>query len=54
MLQQHFSQRYPSVKNAKIVSAPGTGQTKGYGFVRFGDVEERDRAVKEMDGTRVG
>lgn len=27
-----------------------TGRTKGYGFVRFGDESEQQRAMSEMNG----
>jgi RNA recognition motif-containing protein len=42
--------RYPSVKNAKVVIDSNTGRSKGYGFVRFSDENERSRAITEMHG----
>mmetsp|Transcript_20773 Transcript_20773/g.40365 ORF Transcript_20773/g.40365 Transcript_20773/m.40365 type:complete len:355 (+) Transcript_20773:333-1397(+) len=42
---------YPSVRNAKVVVDTTTGMSKGYGFVKFGDEEEKDRAMREMNGT---
>ncbi|CAN0878963.1 Polyadenylate-binding protein RBP47 [Linum grandiflorum] len=50
MLQETFSAKYPSVKGAKVVIDSNTGRTKGYGFVRFGDENERSRAMAEMNG----
>uniref|UniRef100_A0A1D1Z3B4 Polyadenylate-binding protein RBP45 n=1 Tax=Anthurium amnicola TaxID=1678845 RepID=A0A1D1Z3B4_9ARAE len=50
MLQETFRSRYPSVKGAKVVTDRLTGRSKGYGFVRFGDVSEQNRALTEMNG----
>jgi len=50
MLQETFRTRYPSVKGAKVVTDANTGRSKGYGFVRFGDENERNRAMSEMNG----
>lgn len=50
MLQETFAGKYPSVKGAKVVTDPNTGRPKGYGFVRFGDENERSRAMTEMNG----
>ncbi|KAB1207117.1 Polyadenylate-binding protein RBP47 [Morella rubra] len=51
MLQETFASRFPSVKGAKVVIDSNTGRSKGYGFVRFGDENERSRAITEMNGT---
>lgn len=50
LLQETFASRYPSVKGAKVVIDANTGRSKGYGFVRFGDDNERLRAMTEMNG----
>lgn len=50
MLQETFGSRYSSVKGAKVVIDANTGRSKGYGFVRFGDDEEKTRAMTEMNG----
>ncbi|KAM3695120.1 hypothetical protein ACJW31_07G107100 [Castanea mollissima] len=50
ILQETFATRYPSVKGAKVVFDSNTGRSKGYGFVRFGDENERSRAITEMNG----
>ena len=34
---------FTSVKNAKVVTDPVTGISKGYGFVRFVDENEKNR-----------
>lgn len=49
-LQETFQSRFPSVKGAKVVMDSNTGRSKGYGFVRFGDENERARAMTEMNG----
>ncbi|MED6192780.1 Polyadenylate-binding protein rbp47, variant 2 [Stylosanthes scabra] len=50
LLHETFSSRYPSVKAAKVVFDANTGRSKGYGFVRFGDDNERSQAMTEMNG----
>ncbi|XVE87801.1 hypothetical protein DITRI_Ditri19aG0017400 [Diplodiscus trichospermus] len=50
MLQETFRPRFPSVKGAKVVIDRLTGRPKGYGFVRFGDETEHNRAMTEMNG----
>lgn len=50
MLQETFASRYSSVKGAKVVQDANTGRSKGYGFVRFGDENERTKAIVEMNG----
>lgn len=50
MLYETFAGRYSSVKGAKVVVDTNTGCSKGYGFVRFGDENERTRAMNEMNG----
>ncbi|XP_038716216.1 polyadenylate-binding protein RBP47C-like isoform X2 [Tripterygium wilfordii] len=50
LLHETFASKYPSVKAAKVVIDSNTGRTKGYGFVRFGDDNERTQAMAEMNG----
>ncbi|XWS54824.1 hypothetical protein CRYUN_Cryun10bG0122500 [Craigia yunnanensis] len=50
ILNETFSSRYQSVKGAKVVIDSNTGRSKGYGFVRFSDENERSRAMTEMNG----
>ncbi|GER42198.1 polyadenylate-binding protein RBP47 [Striga asiatica] len=50
LLLETFSSKYPSVKGAKVVIDATSGRSKGYGFVRFGDENERSRAISEMNG----
>ncbi|XP_006660711.2 polyadenylate-binding protein RBP47-like [Oryza brachyantha] len=49
-LLETFSKRYSSVKGAKVVIDANTGRSKGYGFVRFGDDNEKTHAMTEMNG----
>ncbi|KAL7606162.1 hypothetical protein Lser_V15G18910 [Lactuca serriola] len=51
LLHETFANKYPSVKAAKVVIDINTGRSKGYGFVRFGDDNERTQAMTEMNGT---
>ncbi|KAI3881689.1 hypothetical protein MKX03_016709, partial [Papaver bracteatum] len=50
LLQGIYASKYPSVRGAKVVIDANTGRSKGYGFVRFGDDNERTLAIKEMNG----
>lgn len=50
LLQETFSIKYSSVKGAKVVIDANTGRSKGYGFVRFGDDNEKALAMTEMNG----
>ncbi|CAI9778256.1 unnamed protein product [Fraxinus pennsylvanica] len=50
LLQETFRTHYSSVRGAKVVTDPNTGRSKGYGFVKFADENERNRAMTEMNG----
>ncbi|KAF8034170.1 hypothetical protein BT93_C0447 [Corymbia citriodora subsp. variegata] len=50
LLQETFAAKYTSVKGAKVVIDSNTGRSKGYGFVRFSDENEKSRAMTEMNG----
>jgi RNA recognition motif-containing protein len=54
MLVSLFQVRYQSCKSAKIMADPMSGQSRGYGFVRFSEEAERDRALSEMQGVYCG
>lgn len=48
-LMSIFRPRFPSTRHAKVV-CNDYGQSRGFGFVRFADSGEADRAVQEMSG----
>ncbi|KAF2317745.1 hypothetical protein GH714_039738 [Hevea brasiliensis] len=50
LLQETFQANYPSVRGAKVVTDPSAGRSKGYGFVKLGDENERNCAMTEMNG----
>ncbi|KAL2520966.1 Polyadenylate-binding protein RBP47C [Forsythia ovata] len=50
LLHETFACKYPSVKACKVVIDANTGRSKGYGFVRFGDENERSEAMTDMNG----
>ncbi|GAB2259719.1 hypothetical protein Droror1_Dr00010574 [Drosera rotundifolia] len=52
-LLETFKAGYPSVKGAKVVMDRLTGRSKGYGFVRFSDENEQQRAMNEMNGVTI-
>lgn len=49
-----FQARYTSCKSAKIMTDANTGQSRGYGFVRFGDENDQQRALGDMQGVYCG
>jgi RNA recognition motif-containing protein len=49
-----FQSRFPSCKSAKIMSDPLSGMSRGYGFVRFSDEGDQQRALNEMQGVYCG
>lgn len=54
MLQQAFAEKFPSVRSAKVVTDPSTGYSRRYGFVRFTDEADMNRALAEMQGQYCG
>jgi RNA recognition motif-containing protein len=49
-----FQNKFKSCKSAKIMTDPLTGMSRGYGFVRFADESEQQRALTEMQGVYCG
>ena len=49
-LLSFFQQHYRSVRSARVVLDNTTMQSRGYGFVRFMDEIEFQRAISEMNG----
>ncbi|OAX80778.1 hypothetical protein ACJ72_04886 [Emergomyces africanus] len=49
-----FQSRFPSCKSAKIMTDPISGMSRGYGFVRFSDETDQQRALTEMQGVYCG
>ncbi|KAF9432000.1 hypothetical protein BGZ76_011420 [Entomortierella beljakovae] len=54
ILMATFQERYLSCRSAKIMTDPTTGASRGYGFVRFADENEQQRALHEMQGVFCG
>ncbi|KAL6630845.1 RNA-binding domain-containing protein [Neocallimastix sp. 'constans'] len=54
LLTATFQARYVSCKTGKVILNPVTGLSKGYGFVRFTDESEQQRAMTEMQGQYCG
>jgi hypothetical protein len=48
-LMSAFRPRFPSTRHAKVV-CNDFGQSRGFGFVRFANAMEAERAVQEMNG----
>ncbi|KAJ2816065.1 hypothetical protein IWW50_006628, partial [Coemansia erecta] len=53
-LAHEFRCRYASARAAKVVTDPITTLPRGYGFVRFGDENDWQRALVEMQGHVIG
>jgi len=49
-----FQARFPSCKSAKIMTDAMSGQSRGYGFVRFAEESDQQRALVEMQGVYCG
>lgn len=49
-----FQSRYPTCRAAKIVTDSLTLLSKGFGFLRFSDEIDQQRAIREMNGLRIG
>lgn len=54
LLHSIFAQHYSSCRTAKVVTDSVTGLSRGYGFVRFIDEVEQQRAMIEMQGQYCG
>ena len=52
-LTSFFKEKYNSVISSKIVVDPSTKISKGYGFVKFSDQKESQKALQEMNGASV-
>ena len=50
VLTNFFKEKYQSVINSKIIVDPSTKISKGYGFVKFSDKAESEKAILEMNG----
>ena len=50
ILNNFFKEKYTSVINSKIIVDPSTKISKGYGFVKFSDKIESEKAITKMNG----
>jgi RNA recognition motif-containing protein len=54
VLMSLFKSKFTSTKSAKIMSDPISGLSRGYGFVRFADESDQQKALTEMQGVYCG
>ncbi|KAF2483501.1 hypothetical protein BDY17DRAFT_310491 [Neohortaea acidophila] len=54
VLMSLFQSKFGSTKSAKIMSDPISGLSRGYGFVRFADEADQQKALTEMQGVYCG
>lgn len=52
MLYKYFGS-FKSLSSVKICCAPGTALSLGYGYLNFGSKEEANRAIKELNCTKL-
>ena len=50
ILTNFFKEKYKSVINSKIIVDPSTKISKGYGFVKFSDKTQSEKAIADMNG----
>jgi len=53
ILFQTFARKYNSVISAKVVTDPLNKASKGYGFIKFTDHQESQKAISEMNGVNL-
>lgn len=53
LLLEYFKNQYSSVFSSKIITDPTTKQSKGYGFVKFTNHEEAQKAILENNGKSI-
>ena len=51
-LQELFA-RYGTVESAKVIMDPGSGRSKGFGFVEMGSDSEAQAAISGLNGNEV-
>ncbi len=44
---------YGTVDSAKVIKDPGTGRSKGFGFVEMASQEEADQAIEKLNDSLV-
>ncbi|KAJ3210366.1 hypothetical protein HK099_008266, partial [Clydaea vesicula] len=54
LLLSAFQPRFRTIKHVKVVIDHFTGTSRCYGFVRFADENEQQRAIMEMNGVYIG
>ncbi|KAG2222341.1 hypothetical protein INT45_009814 [Circinella minor] len=54
LLLKIFRQHYASCHSAKVMTDPISGLSRGYGFVRFHDLNDQQIALSEMNGVYCG
>ena len=50
ILKEYFCKYYNSVIGVKVIIDPINKNSKGYGFVKFSEQSEANRALTEMNG----
>jgi RNA recognition motif-containing protein len=52
-LTKLFSE-FGTIESAKVIKDRFTGRSKGFGFVEMPDNSEADKAIKALNGNRIG
>lgn len=45
---------HTEVKSSRIITEPGTGRSRGFGFIEIEDDQEVDKIIEQMNGKDMG
>lgn len=45
---------HAEVKSSRIITEPGTGRSRGFGFIEIDDSEDIDRIIEQINGKDMG
>lgn len=45
---------HAEVKSSRIITEPGTGRSRGFGFIEIEDDEEIEKIIEQMNGKDMG
>ena len=51
-LREAFEQ-FGALEEVKVITDRDTGRSRGFGFVTFGDAEEAEKAMNELNGSQL-
>lgn len=45
---------HAEVKSSRIITEPGTGRSRGFGFIEIDDTEDIERIIEQVNGKDMG